>query len=123
MQRTAHSSPKTVYSWYGCLRSRLELLAKSIEDGTHATDSEIAEIYDIIRGPTIPLSNGKEWQSPGLGSVIKDELGSYITAIVSATHSGYSEESRKLIQNPELLLKMREAPSAALGNDRNGGAP
>jgi hypothetical protein len=44
---------------------------------------------------------------PGLGSVIKDELGSYITAVVSATHSGYPEDMHTLIQNPEGLLKLR----------------
>ena len=64
------------------------------------------EIYAVIRGPHIRLDGGMI-QAPGLGSVIKDELGSYVTAVVSATHSEYPNKLRELLQNPEGLLKMR----------------
>jgi hypothetical protein len=64
-------------------------------------------MYAIIRGPEIRLADGTTTQSPGLGSIIKDELGSYVVAAISATHSDYPEEVRKLIENPEALLRLR----------------
>jgi len=73
-----------VYQWYGELRNRLETLARELRDGREATQDEIGRLYDIIRGPIKSAGDARE---PGLGSYIKDELGSYVTLIVSALHS------------------------------------
>jgi hypothetical protein len=58
-------------------------------------------IYDIIRGPTI-LSG----QAPGLGTFLKNELGSYITAAIS--YDEYPEYIRKALDNPEVLIAAAE---------------
>jgi hypothetical protein len=71
-----------IYEQYGKLRTALEHLTHSLAQGREATEREMAEIFDIIRGTT--LSSGE--RAAGLGTYIKDELGSYVTAIVSSSH-------------------------------------
>lgn len=63
-----------VYRWYGKLRTFLEDLTRQLSTGRLATSEEVAQLYSIIRG--------------GLGTSIKNELGSYVTLIVSATYRG-----------------------------------
>jgi hypothetical protein len=58
-------------------------MAKELATGRMASRDEIARLYDIIRRPMLPAGAKR---GPGLGSYIKDELGSYVTLIVSATH-------------------------------------
>jgi hypothetical protein len=71
-----------VYEWYGRLRSFLEQMSKRLAIGSTARPDEIARLYDIIRRPILPTGDQR---APGLGSFIKDELGSsYVTLIVSA---------------------------------------
>lgn len=74
---------KRVYEWYGLLRTSLEDLSGRLAAGGVATREDIERLYDIIRGPILPSGDERD---PGLGSYIKDELGSYVTLIVSATH-------------------------------------
>jgi hypothetical protein len=73
---------RRVYDWYGRLRQLLEQLSADLA-GRMATDQEIACLYDIIRGPVGPSGSTR---LPGLGSYLKDELGSYVTVIVSAAY-------------------------------------
>lgn len=94
-----------IYRWYGALRSRLETLVSELQE-RNVTEDEMAEIYDVIRGPKVKFCD-EEVQAPGLGSLIKDELGSFITAVVSARHSNYPEEWRDLLADPESLLERR----------------
>jgi hypothetical protein len=77
-----------VYRWYGLLRSLLENLTVALSTGREANEMEIELLYDIIRGPMLSeeiQALGTDInQAPGLGSYIKDELGSYIIAGVSS---------------------------------------
>jgi hypothetical protein len=72
-----------IYEWYGNLRNLLETWTKTFSDGHNGTSEELEQLWAVIRGPM--KSSGEE-RHPGLGSFIKDELGSYITAIVSARY-------------------------------------
>lgn len=86
---------------HGLLHSDLEKLSKELRHGHEATAEEIARIFEIVNGP-MHIENV---QSPRLGSFIKGELGSYITAAVSFTHQHpYPEEVRDLLDKPEKLL-------------------
>jgi hypothetical protein len=110
-----------VYRWYGLLRSLLENLTVSLATGREANDVEVSLLYDIIRGPIID----EGIQAPGLGSYIKDELGSYIIASVSAIfdnsatyerHS-YATELEELARNNiesriQLLNKKNNIPKS-----------
>ena len=80
-----------VYAWYGALRSYLEEMTVDLATGRTATPDEIARLYDIIRGPVLPTGDKR---GPGLGSYIKDELGSYVTLIVSAMHPHEKRRAR-----------------------------
>jgi hypothetical protein len=81
----------TIYKWYGLLRAHLEDLRRDLADGRQANEQEVAKLYNIIRGPLD--SSGK--QQPGLGSYIKDELGSYVLTIVSARHLYPHDQERQ----------------------------
>jgi hypothetical protein len=71
-----------VYEQYGKLRTVLERLTRSLAGRCEATDQEMAELFDLIRGTT--LASGE--RAAGLGTYIKDELGSYLTAFVSSSY-------------------------------------
>ena len=81
-----------VYRWYGLLRSLLENLTVALTTGRKANEVEVSLLYDIIRGPSL----SPNFQAPGLGSYIKDELGSYIIASVSVVF----DNSATYEQNP-----------------------
>ena len=106
MRKNGAFFSEMVYIRYGALRSSLERLTKDLADGPKATEDEMEWIYDIIRGPLFRFGPDKEQRLPGLGSFLKDELGSYITAVVSAAHHEYPEFLREMLHNdPEALLR------------------
>jgi hypothetical protein len=78
-----------VYHWFVELRALLEELRQTLMDGGVASEAGIDRLYDVIRGPMKPSGDSRE---PGLGSFIKDELGSYVLAIVSAEHTYETSE-------------------------------
>jgi hypothetical protein len=92
-----------IYKFYALLRNHLEKLSKGLATARTATDEEIAELYDIIRGPILD----EKVQLPGLGSFLKDELGSYVAVAASYRHNNpYSEQELELIENPERVLRL-----------------
>jgi hypothetical protein len=94
-----------VYVWYGILRSFLEELLKNEDFAIkgEASKKQEAKLYAIIRGPEIQLK-GEKHLFPGLGSVIKDELGSYIVSAISVTHSDDSKTTEGLATRLDDLL-------------------
>jgi hypothetical protein len=79
-----------VYDAFGELRTFLERLCARLSNGAAATPADIEELYAIIRGRVLP---GAERRTAGLGSYLKDELGSYVTSIVSVMHPHGSRNS------------------------------
>jgi hypothetical protein len=88
-----------VYEQYGKLRTLLEGLTHSLAKGDEASDPEMAQLFDLIRGTTLPSGE----RAAGLGTYIKDELGSYLTAFVSSSHGA---------SRPVHLVSKESAPSA-----------
>ena len=80
-----------VYDWYGRLRTFLDELSTELSSGRLADHKEVAKLYDIIRGPLQPSGHSRD---PGLGSFIKDELGSYISSVISATYDAEGSSQR-----------------------------
>jgi hypothetical protein len=91
-----------VYRWYGALRNELQKLMKDLGNGREATEDEMQRIYDIIRGPEMP---GDQW--PGLGTFLKNELGSYISAAISRD-TEHPEDIRKLLDDPDMLINVAQ---------------
>jgi hypothetical protein len=87
---------QTVYDHYSELRTALEHLTKDLASGRQATREEVDALYEIIRGVTLPSGE----RAAGLGTYIKDELGSYITTVVSAAHPGL-EPATHIVSKPQ----------------------
>ena len=77
-------------------RVALEHVTKALASGRQATREEVDALYEIIRGVTLPSGE----RAAGLGTYIKDELGSYITTVVSATHPGLKPATRIVSKPP-----------------------
>jgi hypothetical protein len=88
-----------VYKWYGFLRTFLESSSNALID-REATNAEIDLLYDIIRGPAYK-NDGSISRLAGLGTYIKDELGSYVTAIASATYSYSSTNEQQFAEKSD----------------------
>jgi len=79
-----------VYDWNGKLRAFLEDFRMELAPGITAPHGEIQKLYDIIEGPRLPSGYDR---GHGLGTYIKDELGSYITPTVSTMHRSSEAET------------------------------
>lgn len=73
-----------VYHWFVELRALLEELRQKLAGGGVTSEADVNRLYEVIRGPMKPSGDARD---PGLGSYIKDELGSYVLAVVSAEHT------------------------------------
>lgn len=75
---------QSVYSSFADLRNFLYELEERLRDGGTATEEDIERIDGVISGP---LNEAKTKRGPGLGSYMKDDLGSYRTIAISARHA------------------------------------
>lgn len=71
-----------VYAWFGTLRRTLyEIETRLRGTGEVATEQEIEAIDGVISGPLKPCGTER---FPGLGTALKDDLGSYLRTPLSA---------------------------------------
>lgn len=74
---------QSVYSSFADLRNILHDLEARLKDGGTATEEDLEKIDRVISGP---LNDIKTKRGPGLGTHMKDELGSYRNIAISTKH-------------------------------------
>ena len=81
-----------VYESFHDLRTCLIDIKHRLAGGGAASPDELNSLYAIIRGP---YSRPDGSHSYGLGTKMKDDLGSYVTPIASASHPAATSLERK----------------------------